>query len=101
MILLWLILILLPIWVGIVIWTNVAQKLWFKIVASVAMVISCGLIILWWSTYNELEDANSSIYYVVERDIEYIECIDNADDFDTMFDGCIVPFLKDLRDTYK
>lgn len=53
------------------------------------------------STANDLEDANNSIDYVIDRDTDYLDCIDNSDDFEEMFDWCILPFVEDLRDTYK
>lgn len=90
-----------PIFIVVAIWTKLYNKLRCRILLTAIAGFFLYTLILNGNIQTEIEAKENTIDYVVDRDIEYIECIDNADDFDTMFDGCIVPFLKDLRDTYK
>lgn len=55
------------------------------------------------SRQTELDEAESSIDYVIERDNDYLDCIDieaENENFDGMMDNCIIPMVKDLREMY-
>jgi len=101
MILLWLIMIALPLFIIVAIWTKLTDKLRCKIFITCIAVFSTYAIISVWTQYNELEEATNTIDYVVDRDMNYVECLDNSKDFKVMFDNCILPMTEEIRETYK
>ena len=99
MALLWIIIILAPIFIVVAIWTNLHKRLRCKIVitavASLSLLVAYSLGNRQW----ELDKAKQAVNNVIERDGSYLDCIDK-ENADNIIDVCIIPMVKDLRETY-
>ena len=101
MIILWLIMILSPIFVLVSLWTGLNKKLWVKILNTVISVFLLIMVFVAGDRQNKVDDLQWSIDYAVGRDMNYISCIDkNVDNFDVMCEDCIIENVKLLRKTY-
>ena len=101
MMLLWLLMILAPIFVIVAIWTKLIQKTWVKIIVTFISAFALIVTLALWTTYNDLEECEESVSYVVDRDETYMDCINDYDEFSDIFDHCILPFTKLISETYK
>lgn len=100
--LLWIIMmLLLPLFTIVVIWTKMHKTIRAKIIVTLISVFSMFMVIAVWVNYNNTEKAEWTIGYVVERDDEYLDCLDKSKTFDESWENCIIPNVKLLRKTYE
>lgn len=90
-----------PIFIVVAVWTKIINKLWTKILITICAVMYMIVIISLWTQQNELEEKTDTLEYVIERDNNYLDCIDKSIDDDDLYYNCIAPFFKILIDTYK
>ncbi len=84
-----LIIIWIPIFAIVAVWTKLIQKLWVKIALTIASVLTLVLFLALWSNYGELEDCEIGRDAIIDVMYEYSYCVEDsvdADNFDSFVD---------------
>jgi hypothetical protein len=98
---LWLLMVIAPLFVIVALWTNLTRLLSIKIITTVVCAFFVFCVYLMGQAQVQIEKDNWTIQYAVNRDTDYVKCLnDNSKDFDKMMDNCVIPNVKLLRETY-
>lgn len=97
----WIIMLLCPIFIIVAVWTKLIKTISVKIIVTVLSAFLLFALVALWNLYGENQKANNTLRYAVDRDTNYIKCLDdNSKNFDNMINNCVIPNVKLLRSTY-
>ncbi len=97
---LWLLLILLPVFIIVAVWTNIIKKTRVKIVLTIISVF-CVLCVYWiGNLQSKLETAEWTIRYASKINTDYLKCV-KISDTTKWFGDCILDHLDVLNEIYK